>query len=134
MNMKLKKGMTLVEVIVACTIFMIFCAGFYAVLISSLRTHKMAGDHFRATIIARSRIQRALSFDYGSLHLMAENKVAIDEEGNPLQSGRYRRSTTVNTNLAPNLAQMDVEVYFPTKGTNLSRQPVKVSTLITDKF
>jgi prepilin-type N-terminal cleavage/methylation domain-containing protein len=31
--MKSKQGMTLVEVVVASTIFMIFCAGFYAVYI-----------------------------------------------------------------------------------------------------
>jgi type II secretory pathway pseudopilin PulG len=135
MKMNLKKGMTLVEVIVAAFIFMIFCAGFYAVFIGALRTHKLAGDNYRATLIARNRIQRALSFDYGSLSLMAEpSGVAIDGEGNLKQNGLYRRPTTINTNVAPNLTQIQVEVYYPHRGTNLSAQPVKVTTLISNKF
>jgi type II secretory pathway pseudopilin PulG len=135
MKMNLKKGMTLVEVIVAAFIFMIFCAGFYAVFIGALRTHKLAGDNYRATLIARNRIQRALSFDYGSLSLMAEpSGVAIDGEGNLKQNGLYRRTTTINTNVAPNLTQIQVEVYYPHRGPNLSAQPVKVTTLISNKF
>jgi hypothetical protein len=113
---------------------MIFCAGFYEVYINALHTHKLAGDNYRATLIARNRIQRALSFNFGSLSLMAENQIRIDGEGNPLPSGFYRRSTTVITNIAPNLVQMEVEVYYPTHGTNLSAQPVKISTLISDKL
>lgn len=134
MRNRLKRGMTLVEVVVASTIFMIFCAGFYAVYITSLRTHKIAGDHYRATLIARNRIQRALSFDYGSLPLMAETLRPVDSDGNPLPNGQYRRTTLVNTNFGFMLTKMEVEVYYPHKGTNLSLQPIKVSTLITDKF
>jgi len=132
MKIKAKSGMTLVEVVVASTIFMIFCAGFYAAYITALRTHKTAGEHFRATMIARNRIQRALSFDFSSIHLMSENKVPVDKEGNPTANGPYYRTTTVTTNIAPSLAKMVVEVYFPSRSTNPI--PVKVSTLITDKI
>jgi hypothetical protein len=65
---------------------------------------------------------------------MAENNVAIDYEGNLLPNGFYRRTTTVTTNIAPHLVKMEVEVRYPHRGTNLSVQPIKVSTLISDKF
>ena len=134
MKMRRKQGMTLVEVVVASTIFMIFCAGYYAVYINSLRTAKMAGDHYRATMIARNRIQHALSFDFESLWLLGEYRVPIDGEGNKDRKGLYCRTTLITTNISPYLTKMDVQVYFPVKGTNLSTEPINVSTLITDKF
>lgn len=125
-------GFTLTEVMVASTILMIFLGGFLASFIMGLRTLDMTTSHYRATAIARNRIQRARSFDYDSLTLLIENEVPIDLYGNADQSGAFRRSTDIFTNTvtAPHTVRIQVGVRFPVRTKDGLSEPLVMENLI----
>ncbi|MFN2352364.1 MAG: prepilin-type N-terminal cleavage/methylation domain-containing protein, partial [Kiritimatiellia bacterium] len=69
-------GFTLVEVMVAGAIFLLFCAGFFSVYLAAMSTQRAAVNHYRALCLARNRVQRARTMPYGSLGLLVEADVA----------------------------------------------------------
>lgn len=125
-------GFTLVEVMIASAILMMFIAGFVGAFIVGMRTLHTANNHYRAMSIARNRVQRARSFDFESLTLLNEDNVRIDQFGNTDPGGRYRRSTMVNTNWpTPNTLRVRVGIRYPVGiGSNLS-EPLVVDNLIS---
>ncbi len=125
-------GFTLTEVMVASTILMLFLGGFLASFIVGLRTLDMTTNHYRATAIARNRIQRARSFDYDSLTLLIENEVPIDRHGNADSSGTFRRSTDIFTNTvtAPHTVRIQVGVRFPVRSKAGLSEPLVMENLI----
>lgn len=130
------KGFTLVEVMVASIIFVIFCVFFLNSAIASMRSQQLACDYYKAMTIARNRIQRAKTFDYSSIPLISENNLTVDGNGNFSPSGIYQRTTVVAayTNGTPNLYQITVQVYYPGARRTMSAKPVEISTLVTDKM
>jgi type II secretory pathway pseudopilin PulG len=132
---KKKSGLTIVEMVVAALIFMIFSAGFYATYIMSMRSQKMADNYYRAILIARNRVQLARAWDFYSLPGLAESNVIIDANGDPPsagQGGLYRRTTLVSTNSgSTNLTIITVQVNYPLPKGGLSTQPVEVATEIS---
>lgn len=129
-------GFTLVEVMVASIIFVIFCLFFLNSVTTSMRSQQLACDYYKAMTIARNRIQRARTFEYASLPLLSENQMTVDGEGNITSSGIYQRTTIVSayTNGTPNLSKVTVQVYYPGARRSLSALPVEMNTLITDKM
>ena len=125
-------GFTLTEVMVASTILMIFLGGFLASFVMGIRTLDMTTSHYRATAIARNRIQRARSFDYNSLPLLIENEVPVDLYGNAVSSGTFRRSTDIFTNTvtAPHTVRIQVGVRFPVRATGGHSEPLVMENLI----
>lgn len=129
-----KNGFTLVEMMVAGTIFLLFCAGFFSAYFAAMGAQRMATNHYRALCLARNRIQHARATEYTSLELLAETSNAVDEVGNPDPSGSFRRSTTIipDTNTTAKIAQFTVQVWFPANRGRLSAAPVEQSTLIAN--
>lgn len=125
-------GFTLTEVMVASTILMIFLGGFLASFMMGFRSLDMSTNHYRATAIARNRIQRARSFDYDSLTLLIENEVPIDRHGNADPSGTFRRSTDIFTNTvtAPHTVRVQVGVRFPVRREGGLSEPLLMENLI----
>ena len=128
------QGFTLVEVMVASIIFVIFCIFFLNAMIVSMHSHQLACDYYKAMTIARNRIQRATEFEYDSILLMSENQIPVDGKGNITPAGIYRRTTLVSvyTNGTPNLLQIIVQVYYPGARRSMSAKPVELSSLITE--
>ncbi len=128
-------GFTLVESMIASAILMAFIAGFLVAFLMALRTLHSATQHYRATSIARNRIQRARAFDFDSLDLLAENEVRVDPYGNLDPAGRFRRSTRMTTNTpTPFTIRIQVGVRYPTGvGAGLSA-PLVVDTLIATRM
>ncbi|MEI7436612.1 MAG: type II secretion system protein [bacterium] len=127
-------GFTLVEMMVASVILVIFCVAFLSSSIASIRSQQLACDYYKAMTIARNRIQRATEFEYASILLMNENQIAVDGEGNIDAAGIYRRTTLVSAynNGTTNLLQITVQVNYPAGVLrNLSDKPAELSTLIT---
>ncbi|MBU4200125.1 MAG: type II secretion system GspH family protein [Verrucomicrobia bacterium] len=133
---KSNEGFTLVEVMVASIIFVIFCVFFLNSAIASMRSQQLACDYYKAMTIARNRIQRARTFEYSSLPLLSENQMPVDGDGNITSSGIYKRTTVVAayTNGTPNLYRVMVQVYYPGARRSSSALPVEMNTLITDKM
>jgi len=125
-------GFTLTEVMVASTLLMIFLGGFLASFMMGARALDMSTNHYRATAIARNRIQRARSFDYDSLTLLEETEVSVDRYGNLDQSGTFRRSTTIDTNTvtAPHTVRVLVGVRFPIRVKSGLSEPLLMENLI----
>ncbi len=126
-------GFTLVEVLVASVVFVIFCVAFLNSAISSIRSQQLACDYYKAMNVARNRIQRAAEFDYASVLLMNENQVPVDDQGTIAASGNYRRTTIVSVyNGTPNLLKITVQVNYPAGVSYvLSSKPAELSTLLT---
>ena len=129
-------GFTLVEVMVASAVLLIVSSGIIAGIISALKAQANAADHYRATCIARNRIQHARSVDFYSLNLSSETNVMVDGLGNLCTSattGDYRRTTMI-TSVNSNCMLVTVQVWYPEAPGRLSTQPVEIVTMLTDKM
>ncbi len=134
MPAKATSGFTLVEMMVAGTLFLLFCAGFFSAYLAAMGTQKMAANHYRALCLARNRIQHARATEYSSLELLAESSNAIDAFGNPDTAGGFQRTTTIipATNTPAKISEFTVQVWYPAHRGRLSAAPVEQSTLISD--
>ncbi len=128
-------GFSLVEVMIASAILMLFVAGFVGAFTAAMRTIHSANNHYRAMSIARNRMQRARTFDFSSLDLLMETESRIDAFGNVDSGGRFRRTTQVNTNWpTPHMLWVRVAVRYPIgTSTNLSA-PLTVESLIATRM
>ncbi len=124
-------GFTLVEALISSALFFVIAGSFVAAYISAMRTHRMASNFYRATCIARNRIQRARTLDYDSLALLSEVEASVDENGNRDLSGHFQRTTSIsNTVLA--CTRIRVNVKFPISGGGVSPEGVEVHTMIAE--
>ena len=124
-------GFTLVELMIACAIFLVVSVAFIGAYLSTLRTHLMSSDYYKATCIARNRLERAKALSFSSLSLMAEEEMPVDDDGNRDPAGAFRRTTVVSNNVV-NCARITVQVRFPVRNGGLSEGSVDVHTMITD--
>lgn len=124
-------GFTMVEVMIASSVLLLFLGGFLSAFLIGIRTLDMTVNHYRANAIARNRIQRARSFAFDSLPLLEESEVSIDRFGNADTQGEYRRTTVISTNTAtaPHTVQIQVGVRFPLRDNTFS-EPVSVENVI----
>lgn len=104
-----RAGMTVIETIVALTIFAVFTTGACKLLMSHRRVTDMARAHYTAINIAKNRLELVRTFDYGQVDKFLEDKVIVDASGNPDTLGNYRRSTQVS-NVSSNLLELTVTV------------------------
>ncbi|MBL7076670.1 MAG: prepilin-type N-terminal cleavage/methylation domain-containing protein [Kiritimatiellae bacterium] len=124
-------GFTLVEAVISSALFFIIAGSFIAAYISAMRTHKMSSDYYKATCIARNRVQRARTVDFESLPLLAEDDAKIDQDGDPDTGGQFRRTTLVSS-MAPACKRISVNVQFPLPGGGVSPAGVSVHTMIAE--
>lgn len=126
-----KSGFTLLEVVIAGSLLTIMVGGFTAALISAMRTHYLAGYQYSAVSIARNRMQRAWTLSYETLPMLEESKTSVDACGTLNPSGKFLRSTLVDTNTMANCVKLTVQVYFPTFFGTTCTNPVTLVTAIT---
>jgi prepilin-type N-terminal cleavage/methylation domain-containing protein len=131
-----KTGFTLPEVMISSIMLLIISSGIFYGIIAAMKAQANASDHYRATCIARNRIQHARTMDFYSLGLAAETYRMVDDMGNTCgtgETGDYRR-TTIVTNVQTNCIQVTCQVWFQVKPGVFCTQPVQISTMITDKM
>ena len=104
-----KAGFTIVESLVAVFTLSIFVAGVCALLVAARESIDRASMHYTAVNIAKNRLERLRTFEYGDMVMFAESDVRVDNEGNPDNAGHYQRSTTVS-NVSARLLDVTVEV------------------------
>lgn len=131
-----RSGFTLVEVMVCSVLFALFFGFFISAALSSMRAQHAATAYYKALTIARNRIQRARTFGFDSLSLMAETDTPVDPLGQLDEAGAYSRSTLVepHTNGVPDLMRVTVRVRYPGTRRNTNTPPVTLSTLIAGKM
>ena len=118
-----RAGVTIVETIVALTIFAGFSTGACKLLLSHRKIADMARAHYTAINIAKNRMELVRTFDFGQVDNFLENNVVVNASGIPDTVGNYRRSTTV-TNISANLLELTVNVDLRNRQT-LAFTPAK---------
>jgi len=127
--------MTLVEVVIAIAVLALVMAGSYALVSRSAALSRAARNHYVATMIAFNRLERAKNFEYDDLPLMAESEVLVNDNGVPDTEGDFRRTTTVNTNYAPNLTKIEVKVDIRNmRSGNFEGEQEKIASLFTSYY
>jgi type II secretory pathway pseudopilin PulG len=109
-------GTSVVEVMVALTIFGIFTAGTCQLLVSHRKILDSARDHYIAANLAKDRIELARTFEFEQVPGLAESALVVDESGIASSLGHYRRTTTV-TALSTNLYELAITVDIQNRKT-----------------
>ena len=105
----MNSGMTVVETLVALTIFALFTTGACKLLMSHRQVSDMARAHYTAINIAKNRLELVRTFDFDQVDEFIESNVIVDESGLPDVNGYYRRSTEID-NVSSNLLELTVTV------------------------
>jgi prepilin-type N-terminal cleavage/methylation domain-containing protein len=116
---RLRRGMTMVEVVIATALILVVMSGSYLLIIRSAELSRSARRHYIAISLAKNRLERARNFLYGDLKLMAESDLTVNDNGNPDPDGRFRRTTTVDTNYSASLTEVIVTVKIRNPHTGL---------------
>lgn len=103
-----RNGFTLIEAVVSAVLLALVIAGSYTLLVRSAALIRGARNHYVAMNIAKARVERARGFNYYQLSLLAETNMVVSDDGSPLSSGDFRRTTLVNTNYQSGLTLMTV--------------------------
>lgn len=127
-----KSGFTLPEVMVASTVLVIVAVSFTAAFMSAVRQHRLASNYTSASLVAKNRIQRARSIDYGSVTLLEETNASVNVWGSRDLDGAYLRATSVDTNTIPNCCLVTVQVWYPTWRGIQAGAPVTIQTILTE--
>jgi len=122
-------GHTLVEVMVASIVLLMVSAGIMTGIIAALKAQANASDHYRATCIARNRIQHAKTISFNSYNAITENLVRVDQDGFYSSTGEFRRSTLVSV-AGTNCMNVTVDVWYSVRPGVWSTEPVSVQTMI----
>lgn len=106
-----RAGTTIVETLVALTVFATFIAGASKMLLSHRAIADMTREHYTAVNIAKNRVELARTFNFADLEGFGETDVVVDALGDPVASsvGNYRRSTAINL-VTNNLVQLTVSI------------------------
>lgn len=125
-----KRGVTLVEFMIATLIFGITLASILGLYTQSARLGKQSEFAYHAYNIAKNRMERLRNVSYTLLADSAETDTRVDTDGNPDLNGQFVRSTIIS-NYTGNLklTQVTVQVYYLMQNIK-SAQPMELSTVI----
>lgn len=104
-----RRGMSLIEVVVAVAILSIVVGGVAWMVIMVRNVSDQARDHYIAANIAKNHIERARIIEYDVLEDFEAADVVVDEGGTPDSSGRFRMTTSVSQ-VNSNLKEVAVSV------------------------
>ena len=93
------RGMTLLELLVAMSLFAVIMTAAFPLVDQMTTRFQMARDHYVAATICQARIERARGVPFDELPLLVESGSLVDDYGNNASpDGRFRRTTSVVTN------------------------------------
>ena len=115
-RLRSRAGITIVEVLLALSIFAVFSVGTCKLLTSHRKILDMSRDHYIAANLAKDRMELARTFDFEELPRLRESQLLIDESGIPNLAGHYRRTTTVSA-VSSNLFELAVTVDIQNRKT-----------------
>lgn len=129
--MSKKGGFTLLEVIVAISVFGIAISSLLAVYTQAATVSKRSDYAYTAYNLAKNHIERLRASAFSSLSQAAETDTRINRDGEPDEAGEYLRSTTVTTSYGSdaNLTRVDVSVYYEFRKVK-SPQAMSLSTVV----
>jgi len=110
------EGLTLVEVMVALSVFTMFIGGACHLLVRGRQMTDAARDHYTAINIVKNRLEKARTFDWDHLGTFNETNVVVNEVGVSDPQGSYQRTTTV-TYVKDNLAKVSLSIKIRDRNT-----------------
>ncbi len=113
---KSRAGTSIVEVMVALTLFGMFVAGSCQLLVSHRKLLDSSRDHYIAANLAKDRMELARTFEFEQVPDMDEDAVIVDESGIPSLAGHFRRTTRV-TPISKNLYELAITVDIQNRKT-----------------
>jgi prepilin-type N-terminal cleavage/methylation domain-containing protein len=115
-NLQPQKGMTLMEMMVSLSILMLVILSVFPLIDGMAGRFQMARDHYVATSLAKSRIERARMAPFSDLNLFVEpinQPTYLNALGETEQGGRFKRTTLITTNSpSAGLTTMTVSTYI----------------------
>jgi prepilin-type N-terminal cleavage/methylation domain-containing protein len=91
-----KKGMTVLEMLIALSLFAVIMAAAFPLVDQMITRFQMSRDHYVAATVCQARIERARAVPFGDLGQMEESQTLVDDFGNNASpGGRFRRTTGV---------------------------------------
>lgn len=128
----LKKGTTLIETIIALSIFGLVLVGFWQLLLHSKMLTTATRERYKAVVLARNHIEKARNTLFEQIPLLGETNIVINEFGEDDPNGAYRRTTTIS-NIAPNLVEVIITIDLKSRtGLTFSRYGERLQTYIAD--
>lgn len=126
-----KRGSSLVEVMVALTIFAVLIASSCKVLLATRTTLDLARDHYTASNIAKDRVELVRTLDFNQIPELEEDMLIIDKRGIPSDQGHFRRTTIVSM-VSSNLFEVAVTVGIQNRKTlDFSSSEQTINTYIS---
>lgn len=123
----------MVEVVVSLFLIVMVMGGAYRIIVQASRLSRAARNHYVAETLCKNRLERARNFEYADLILIAENGIAVNDNGYPTPSGWFKRTTVVNTNLTAGCTMVEVTVQIKNRKTGqFGTEQEKMSTLFTE--
>ena len=128
-----KRGFSLIEVVVSVVLLTMVMAGTYKIITATATLNRVVRNHYVAVNLAKNRLERARNFPYADLALLTESKVVVNDNGVPTTEGRFRRTTAIDTNYAPEVSQVTVTVdIMNLKSGAFSGESESASSLFTE--
>ena len=130
-----RAGMTLLEIMIASALMLLFVGVALAVLTQTARTLDQVQVRTEAAALAWSRLERARHIDYTALDTLVEPTpgIRINALGQPDEGGRFIRNTTL-AEVAGALPMQHVRVsvqVLDRDGTTVRGEPEIMETIIT---
>ncbi len=113
---KNRAGITLVESMIAISLFAGFMTGTCKLLSSQRKILDMARDRYIAANIAKNRLELVRTFDFDQIPDLNESPIKVDNSGIPSTEGHFRRTTTIST-LDTNLYEVVIAVTIQNRKT-----------------
>ena len=128
-----RDGFTIVETVFSIVMLIMVMAGAYKIITSTASLNRVVRNHYVATNLAKNRLERARNFPYPDLPMLAESMVLVNDNGVPATDGRFRRTTTVNTNYGPGVTALTVTVDIKNlRSGNFTTEKESVASLYTE--
>ena len=128
-----RDGFTIIETVLSVVVLLMVMAGAYKIITMTASLNRVVRNHYVAANLAKNRLERARNFPYADLSMLAEDKVVVNDNGVPNTTGRFRRTTTVNTNHAPGVTAITVTVDIKNLRSGTFRtESENISSLFTE--
>jgi Tfp pilus assembly protein PilV len=113
-----KKGMTILEVVIALGVFMIASAGICVLITQAKRLSDNSREHYQAVNIGKNRLERARFLPVSTLPLLVESNEYVNVSGANVdeEDANFRRSTAVVV-VSSNLTEVIVTVDIRNRAT-----------------
>lgn len=140
-----KRGMTLIEVIVAAALVALVVVSLFASVTQTSIFSKRIDRVYTASYLAQRRIDMLKRLDFELVQFAEETDVRVDADGNVSLTGTYVRTTEVGTNYNGNPFLLKVKVTVKKANVNTDGsiyddlgqltfigQPIVMETLFCD--